>query len=159
MAKVPEKSLQHAAEPHSCNQCHYSSTRAADLKRHKRKHSREKPFKCNQCNYSCRSAADLKKHMRKHSGERPFKCNQCSYSCTEAGDLKTHTQDTRHTSALTLENNPTSAINAVTQAKHLVIFRATWQGSTESNQMFKKKQQEHIVCSSSVPTKKTRAGT
>ena len=39
------------------------------------------------------------------------------------------------TSVLTLEKNPTPAINVVSQAKILVTFRSTWRGRTESNQM------------------------
>ena len=44
----------------------------------------------------------------------------------------------KYTSALTLENNPTRAINAVSQAKHLATFSSTWRESTEINLMFEK---------------------
>ena len=69
---------------HNCNQCSYSSTNAASLKRHMLVHSGEKPFVCTQCVYSCTEASHLKKHMLTHSGDRPFNCTQCKYSFTQA---------------------------------------------------------------------------
>ena len=33
---------------------------------------------CDQCNYSTTQAAHLSQHMRKHTGEKLLKCNQCN---------------------------------------------------------------------------------
>ena len=56
----------------------------------------------------------------------------------------------KYTNVFTSEKSPTPAINAHTQAKHLVTFGSTWQGSTERNQIFEeKKQQQKFVLNSS----------
>ena len=92
------KSPYYLARPFKCNECDYSATRAATLKRHvQAKHTFEKPFKCNECDYSATTATNLKRHVQaKHTFEKPFKCNECDYSTMHTTTLKRHVQ-AKHT--------------------------------------------------------------
>ena len=51
-----------------CNQCDYESSRANNLRRHKKIHSGEKLNKCNQCEYASLQASTLRTHLKTHDG-------------------------------------------------------------------------------------------
>ena len=77
-------------KPHKCNQCNYSSTQAACLRRHFKTHTGEKLNKCNQCNYASSEAGHLRSHLKTHIGEKSNKCNQCKYTCSHPTALRIH---------------------------------------------------------------------
>ena len=166
MAKVPEKSLQNAIKPHSCNQCQYSCTRADNLKEHMRKHSGEKPSSAinaatlalqlvasrhicwliqeKSLSVVCYATTLAHKLVTSRHTCRPIQEWNLS-NVTSATILLPSLVIWKYTSALTLVNNPTLAINAVSQASHLVTFRSIWWGSTESNQTFEKKTRNYCT--------------
>lgn len=54
-----------------CGQCHYSCTRAFDLRRHEQSHTRAKiiegiAYQCNKCNYTTKWKRNIKRHVAKH---------------------------------------------------------------------------------------------
>ena len=54
------------------------------------KHEGIKSNKCNQCHYVSFRADNLRTHLKTHSGEKSYKCNQCDYASSRAGDLRRH---------------------------------------------------------------------
>ena len=41
-----------------------------------------KSFKCDNCDYSCSLKANLKRHIKSiHEGMKPFQCGICDYRC------------------------------------------------------------------------------
>ena len=69
-----------------CNQCHFASVRADNLRRQLKKN----PMNATICNFASIQAGDLSKHLKTPSGEIFFKCNQCYYASVQAGNLRTH---------------------------------------------------------------------
>lgn len=54
-----------------CGQCHYSCTRAFDLRRHERSHTRAKviegvAYQCNKCNYTTKWKRNINRHVANH---------------------------------------------------------------------------------------------
>lgn len=54
-----------------CGQCHYSCSRAFDLRRHEESHTRAKPiegiaFQCNKCTYTTKHKRNIKRHVARH---------------------------------------------------------------------------------------------
>ena len=72
-----------------CQHCDFTGW-AKNLRTHLKTHSVEKAHKCNQCFYASTNVNNLREHLRTHSGEKPFKCNQCDYASAHAGSIRTH---------------------------------------------------------------------
>ena len=53
------------------------SNKTSDSTNEEEDTNRKKPHKCNQCNYSSTQAACLRRHFKTHTGEKLNKCNQC----------------------------------------------------------------------------------
>ncbi|KAH8371989.1 hypothetical protein KR093_009598, partial [Drosophila rubida] len=64
------------AKPFKCEQCHYSSKRAFDLRRHMQRHTKVKriegtEFKCTECSFTTKWKRNMGRHMRTHENNKP----------------------------------------------------------------------------------------
>ena len=86
IVKTPIKvkpSLQEDDDIFPCNECDYTTSRKANLKRHLVTHSQDKPHLCNLCDFASNHKGALKRHLFSHTGEKPFTCDQCDFAANQ----------------------------------------------------------------------------
>ena len=76
-----------------CNQCHFASVRADNLRRQLKK----KRMNATICDFPSIQAGDFRKHLKTPLGEKAYKCNQCDFASVRADNLRRHLK--RHTNA------------------------------------------------------------
>jgi len=73
-----------------CNRCSFSSPYLWILRKHTRKHTREKPYKCGRCSFSTTTKQALKRHRTIHTSMQPWKCDRCSFATSIKECLTEH---------------------------------------------------------------------
>ncbi|KAH8299361.1 hypothetical protein KR044_000564, partial [Drosophila immigrans] len=63
-------------KPFKCEQCHYSSKRSFDLRRHMQRHTKVKPiegteYKCSECSFTTKWKRNMGRHMHTHNKRSP----------------------------------------------------------------------------------------
>jgi len=79
--------------PYYCIKCSYSSNYILNVKKHFRKHTKEKPFGCKDCVKKFTTSSEVKYHWnRSHNTERKqeFSCEICGYLFEFEQELKRH---------------------------------------------------------------------
>ena len=64
-------------EDRRCKECAVILSRADDMKKHMRVHTKDKPYSCSTCSARFSQAGHLTTHMLQHTGEKPFSCSLC----------------------------------------------------------------------------------
>ena len=71
-----------------CDQCEYTGTRSADLKRHFKSKHEEIKYPCDKCEYEGSTTRYLKEHIKSKHEEIKYLCDQCEYEGSTASYLK-----------------------------------------------------------------------
>lgn len=93
IVSTPEDGSKSGSPVYQCTICDYKSVWKGDVKRHMRRHTKERPYKCPMpnCSYASSQSTNVKTHIAsKHVNLRPYKCTQCAYAANRAENLRSH---------------------------------------------------------------------